>query len=172
MTKCKVLVYLLFIVLASCAPKPNDSSTSQISMPDIGIPVSENGKFILLETPEGWNSFSQAEPIVLRVKNVSDEALKFQPDFGARMFILRDNGWVELEDTINDTLMDSLVLEPNHNNDPFNSEALPLFPKLENYKGDVTVRVIVVGQVVSSDEMQQRTAFIDVTLYSTGDAVY
>lgn len=171
MTKYKILISLLFVVLASCAPKLHDSLTSQISMPDIGIPVSENGKFILLETPEGWNSFSQTEPIVLRVKNVSDEALEFQSDFGAQMFIFRDNKWVELEDTISDILMDSVVLEPNHNNDPFNTEALPLFPKLENYKGDVQVRIIVVGQVVSN-EMQQRTAFIDVTLYATGDAVY
>ena len=165
MTKnCIQFSYILLLFLTSCMFKSNSDTSSQISMPDIDVPLSKNGEFIELIAPIGWNSFVITEPVALEVTNVSDNVIFFPPDFGVRLFVFQNHQWIEFKNAIGYTLRDPILLKPNKDHNPLETETLFVYPELENYNHDITLRIIVIGKLTSTDNGTPITSFIDIIL--------
>ena len=161
--------FVILLLSFSCSSQTDICQQPPISMPDVDIPVCTNGEYILLETPEGWNSFSVIEPVVLRITNVSSDKVYFPPDFGVRLFISQGDQWIELENAMNSMLMPPVELEPNPGQNPLKAEALPVFPELEselleNYGSEITLRIVVVGEIRMENKIQPVSSFIDIVL--------
>lgn len=91
------LLCIIFAICISILVGCNLYETD-LSLPEVGIPNNKLNEELYLTAPNGWNTFKTSDMIAVEVTVKSNNTIVFQPDFGARIFLLDDNNWVELED--------------------------------------------------------------------------
>lgn len=133
-------------------------------MPDIGIPQAEINTRIKLLAPDGWNTFEQGDDMSLVVDIYSDDQIQFTYDFGARMFMLEDQEWVEVQNSVRYP-SGSFVLSPSEGNLQ-KTGAVVLDPVIPQTDHSVLLRVFVIGNIYSNDQVtDEKTAtYIDLEL--------
>jgi hypothetical protein len=136
---------------------------SNIPTPNIGIAV-QNGKYLEVIAPNGWNSFKTDDSISLEIRNISKSQITAAPDFGARIFVLADNEWIEVENKI--VYKNApFTLEPTENYDPMKTAATIVRPELFDYSITSKIRIFIVGTLIENGKEPKKVAsYIDLTV--------
>jgi hypothetical protein len=156
-----VMLIVSCLMLTDCA---TDNAKTNISAPDIGIPVSQINTQIYLTAPLGWNSFKLKDDITLDVEVVSENEIAFASNYGVRFFTNSDGQWLELENMMRYPSF-NLVLSPAKG-DYFKHGAIIASPGFSTMDKAITVRMYVIGNIVKNGNItEERTAtFIDINL--------
>jgi hypothetical protein len=152
------------LVLVVCIISACKGNVTEKTMPDIGVPSNEMNSKLELLAPDGWNKFKSGFPITLAVKGISSDQILFNSDYGARLFIYKDNNWIEISNG-EEYPEGSTILYPFENN-YLRIAAVNLWPKLQDTTKPVSVRVILVGNVYRNGQMTDEVTagYIDVNL--------
>jgi hypothetical protein len=154
----------LFLILVCLAAVGCTKHPSLPDMPDIGISQGEINTRVLLAAPAGLNTYKIGEIVSLTVEVVSDDRILFPHDYGAKIFVLEDNQWVEVPN-----LMEypdgHITLSPT-SGDPLRkgtAGVVPLFPDSNNKQ---TIRIILIGNIYSNGQLtdDQTAAYIDLEM--------
>jgi hypothetical protein len=152
-----IVISIVILVLSSCSSATGLVEKAAILTPDIGVDIQE-GKYLAIIAPEGWNSFRTDDYISLDIQNISESQITSDPDFGARMFIRTDKGWVEVKN------------EMTYKNKPFSLDPLKMagtivYPELPDYSIPYDIRIFIVGELVENgNEARKVGSYIDLKL--------
>ncbi len=158
-----ILISIILFVLSSCNSVSNLVESSTVPTPNIGIDV-QDGKYLEVTAPNGWNSFMTDDSISLEIRNISKNQITADPDFGARIFVLTDGKWIEVENKIV-YKNDPFTLDPTENYDPMKTAATIVEPELFDYSIKSEVRIFIVGTLIENGKESKKVAsYIDITL--------
>ena len=159
-----ILVSIVIIVLSSCSSAINFAEQPSIATPAIGKDI-QIGKYLEVTAPKGWNSFKSDHLISLEIRNISKNQITADPDFGARIFVLSDQRWVEVKNKI--TYKNGpFTLDPTENYDPMKTESTGVRPELPDYSVPYDIRIFLVGDLIENGkEARKVSSFIDLTLH-------
>jgi len=154
-----IVISIVIIVLTSCRAAIGLIEKPAIPTPDIGADIQKE-KYFAIIAPEGWNSFKTDDVVSLDVQNISGNLIKAAPDFGARIFILTDKGWVEVKN------------EMIYKNNPFSLDPLKMAgemamvsPELPDYSVPYDIRIFIVGDLIENGKEVRRVgSYIDLKL--------
>jgi hypothetical protein len=158
-----ILISIIIFVLSSCNALSNLVESSTVPTPNIGIDV-QSGKYLEITAPKGWNSFKTDDLISLEIRNISKNQIIADPDFGARIFVLTDGEWIEVENKIV-YKNDPFTLDPTENYDPMKTASTGVRPELLDYSIRSEVRIFIVGTLIENGKESKKVAsYIDLTL--------
>ena len=152
-----IVTSIVIIVLSSCNSATSLVEKSAIPTPDIGADIQEE-KYLAIFAPEGWNSFKTDDLVSLDVQNISESRITADPNFGTRLFIRTDKGWVEVKNKI------------TYKNKPFSLDPLKLGavvvrPELPDYSVPYAIRIFVVGDLIENGKEARKVgSYIDLKL--------
>ena len=89
----KTIIFVVVIFLCSCVP-------SQSPPHPEGIPNGNLNQVVKIIAPQEWNTFKLGNSIDLEITNLSNRSLVFDKGFGVRIFLAKDNQWVEIKDKL------------------------------------------------------------------------
>ena len=152
------------IVISSCLSSCNNQiSSPTVDIPDVGVTV-QHGKYLDISVPQGWNSLKTSDPISLMIVNVSNNQITSRDDFHSRIFVLTNNRWLEVSNTII-YAGNQIALEPNKEMDIDKTVGLIVAPDLRDTTKSYQVRIFVFGSTANSDQTKEELAdYIDVNL--------
>jgi|RhiMetdeSRZDD1v2_1073273.scaffolds.fasta_scaffold49361_1 hypothetical protein len=158
-----IVISIITIVLSSCSSAINLAEQPSIATPAIGTYI-QIGKYLEVTAPNGWNSFKTDDSISLEVRNISDGQITFGPDFGARIFVLTDESWVEVKNKIT-YKNDPLILDPSENYDPLKTGATIVQPELSDYSVPYDIRIFLIGDLIENGKAERKvSSYIDLKL--------
>ena len=153
-----ILLSVVAFMLLSCSSKTVNVNPSPISTPDIGIPVGD--KYLVITTPQGWNTFKINRPVDLMVFDISDQQIVFNENSDIRAFVWAVNKWVEVKNKMSYT-RNAITLVPDANRDLAKMEGTAILPDLTDYPGSSKIRIYIIGKLENADQI---ASYIDVTL--------
>ena len=157
------MISIITIVLASCSSAINLAEQPSIATPVIGKDI-QIGKYLEVTAPNGWNSFKTDDSISLEIRNISEGQISFGPDFGARIFVLSDQSWLEVKNKITYKNY-PLTLDPTENYDPMKTGATIVQPELPDYTVPYDIRIFLVGDLIENGkEARKVSSYIDIKL--------
>jgi hypothetical protein len=132
--------------------------------PDIGIPAEEMNTKVQLSVPDGWNTFKIGDIVGIAVKVSSNDQVAFAQDYGARMFLYRNEEWVEIPNIMHYP-EGHIILSPA-GNDPFKEGEAGVDPILPDEKQPATIRIYLVGHIYRDGQItpEVTASYIDVEL--------
>lgn len=151
----------ILMLLAACKITPNDE------IPDVGVSSEEMNKEFQLSVPFSLNKFKIGGEVFLEVKVISTNQVAFERDFGARLFILENDQWIEIPNLMRyDYLESDIFVYMPYADDSFNLGATVVVPKLPDTKQATTVRIILVGSIYRDGQatIEKVASFVDVYL--------
>jgi hypothetical protein len=158
-----ILITIIIVALSSCSFTTNSAEPSSIPAPDIGIEV-QNEKYLEIIAPNGWNSFKTNEMISLEIRNISEQQIAGDPDFGARIFVRIEDEWIE----VNNKIVyenDPFTLDPAKNYDPLKTASIVVLPDLSNPTVTSYIRIFVVGTLIEDGKETKKVgSYIDLEL--------
>ena len=158
-----IVLSIATIVLSSCSFATNGAEQSSIPTPDIGTNV-QVGKFLEVTAPNGWKSFKTDEAVSLEIRNISKHPITSGPDFGMRIFVRTDKGWIEVKNKASYEY-ELITLEPTENYDPFKTVGTFVIPDLPDYSVASDIRIFVFGDLIENGKASKKVAsFIDLRL--------
>jgi hypothetical protein len=158
-----IAISIVTIVLSSCSFAANVAEQSSIPTPDIGTDV-QVGKFLEVTAPNGWNSFKTDEAVSLEIRNISENPITSGPDFGMRIFVRSDQGWIEVKNKAGYEY-ELITLEPTENYDPFKTVGTFVLPELPDYSVASDIRIFVFGDLIENGKEPKKVAsYIDLKL--------
>jgi len=152
-----IVISIVIIVLSSCSSATGLAEKPAIPTPDIGADLQKD-KYLAIFAPEGWNSFKTDDTVTLDVQNISENRITAAPDFGARIFIRTDNGWVEVKNKM------------GYKNKPFSVDprklaATMVIPELPDYSVPYDIRIFLVGELIENGKEARKVgSYIDIKL--------
>jgi hypothetical protein len=159
-----VLILILLISIASCADIP---SVPGGGMPDIGVAQEKMNSEFKLSVPKVGNTFKIGQEISLNIIVVSKNQVALERDHIARIFLSRNNSWVEVRDIMEygDMVPDILIFNPYSGN-PFNMGAIGVVPDLPDTGKAMWVRIFLVGSIYRDGHItdEKAASFVDVVL--------
>ena len=93
--------------------------------------------------------------------------MAFERDFGARLFILENDQWIEIPNSMGyDYLESDIFVYMPYADNPFNLGAPVVVPKLPDTKQTSTVRIILVGSIYRDGQVtnEKVASYVDVDL--------
>jgi hypothetical protein len=156
-----LIILLAFLILFTNSCNP---SSSTLKLPDLNFSDIEMNQRFILEAPKGLNTFKIGEIISLIVDVKSNDQIAFENDYGARIFLLEDTGWVEIPNHVKYPVGQILLSESK--GDPFQKGEADIVPKLEDETNSVTLRIILIGNIYRDGKItkDQTAAYIDIEL--------
>lgn len=151
--------FLMIILLIGCNMQPSLPPT-----PNLGIPDNEFNSKIKLSVPEGWNTYKIGEDVGINVDIVTADQIAFGYDYGARIFKLEDQKWIEIPNLMEYPTGYEIIEQSK--GDPFKQGSVVVFPDLSDIKADVTLRIILIGNIYRDGQItdEQTAGYIDVRL--------
>ncbi|MFT3894865.1 MAG: hypothetical protein QM730_24815 [Anaerolineales bacterium] len=164
MKLCKsAIMSLMIIIFSSCSQASGLEESPSILTPDIGVD-NQNENYLQVTAPKGWNTYKNSEPISLEIQNISDKRISSGPDFGARIFVLTENGWVEVKNKVV-YQKDGFILNPNENYVPERIAAIFVQPDLLDYSVPTQLRIYVIGNLLEDGKVVKEIAsYVDIEL--------
>ena len=146
----------LVLLLGDCEAKP-------ILPSEFGFPAEEINTRVRLAAPAGWNTFQTRSHVELLIEVISADQIAFDHD--ARMFIYQGHEWVEVENVPTTYPDEKQILSPARG-DLNKLGIVSVYPLLPDPNRSVTLRLVVVGNIVRDGEItqEQTAAYIDVRL--------
>jgi len=138
-------------------------TNAEPAMPNIGIPLEENNKYFLLEVPAEINQYKTNAPVGISIKILSEDSILFPPNYGARIFQLKNQKWVELTNLVKYQEGD-ILLQSSEN--PFDWGFTIVFPDIADIHEPAKVRVVLIGHIVRDGKATDDLvgSYVDVNL--------
>jgi hypothetical protein len=95
-----MLITLAAVFLTACQAAATPLAISPTGMPDIGIPVEQLNKDIMLQAPKPWNEFKTRSSLFFLVYPISKRIITFT-DRDSKTFLFDDGKWIELKNVAN-----------------------------------------------------------------------
>lgn len=104
--------------------------------------------------------------VFLDVRNYSDKRIWFPDDWGLKIYRSDNNSWVEIRDSMTSFQTEDIVLAPYGDEELRDIGAPVVDPDIPNEGHPVTIRVVVIGNVMNGDVVtdEQAAAYVDITL--------
>ncbi len=148
-----IAIFILIGIILILIPPP---------MPELGISSEKINTYFILEAPVQVNQFRTDGIINISIKPTTDSSINLLPDYGARLFLLDDNKWIEIKNLMI-YQSDNFLLPPI---DPTAIGIATVFPDIPDVSHPVRVRVVFMGYVVrdgiTTDELV--ASYVDVKL--------
>lgn len=160
--KLLITIFLLWLMV-SCKQQ---ETPVQLDMPEVGISSDIMNTRVLLTTPSSVNTFQVNDGIYVYVNNISTDQVIFKYDFGNRIFIYKDNEWIEVKD-ITENPEGYEILSPSGGN-AFKFGSISVMPIIQNIKNEpILVRIILIGNIYKDGTITDEivASYIDVNLH-------
>lgn len=107
-------------------------------------------------------------PVDVFIENVSDQVILLpETDHGLYIFDEERNEWISVKEKMRYPNDDMTILYPEEDWDKlqYNSTGLPIYPDLVLQEQPITVRLVLIGEIVEIEQSTGRNvgAFIDIT---------
>jgi hypothetical protein len=154
--------FTILILIVGCR-----TTLSKDEMPYVGVSSEEMNKEFQLSVPLAINTFKIGSEVFLEVKVISTNQVAFERDFGARLFILENDQWIEIPNFMGyDYLASDVYVSMPYADDPFNLGATVVVPKPPDTKRATTVRIFLVGSIYRDGQVtnEKVASYVDVYL--------
>jgi hypothetical protein len=154
----------MYFVIASCTSNETQiTPSSSIPPPDIGLPIpAPSDSYLELTAPKGWNTFKTGESITLMVNNISDKQIVVDQDFGARIFVFKNDSWVEIGNKGIYADGPVIILEPNKD---FSPEKIGAAFVLPDISVSSYLKIFILGSVFENEKKTEDVvSYIDIEL--------
>ncbi len=145
----------------ACSAKPKSLPVLQ----DIGIPEENFDNHFTLIAPDGLNKFEiNKMEVSIAVTVVGEYPISFEGDFGARIFRLDNDKWVEIPNLEKYPNVNTIV--ETANGDPIKTVLTGVDPVIYYPDHPVKVRIVLIGSIVKDGQVTNELAasYIDVDL--------
>jgi hypothetical protein len=143
----------LSIFLLSCS---NPKGTLQIDIEDEYV-----NQQVLLRAPRFGNTLKTEDPIFLDLLSQSSNKIVFPNNYNLRIFAKINEGWREIKaiPTVRFPKGD-IILSPSIKT----VESFAVFPDLVDYNQRYQLRIYVIGDMETNEDIKEVAAYIDITL--------
>jgi hypothetical protein len=157
-------IALVFLIIIPNVFACTSSTNGTPEMPDIGIPLDQFNTQFKIVAPDGWNTFKVGDGVTLDIEVIGDNPIAFKADYGAALFVLKEDHWVEVANMMKYP-KGYFFLEPARG-EAFKTGAASVDPILNDIHEAITLRVILIGNIVKDKQItDERVAgYIDVEL--------
>lgn len=117
-----------------------------------------------MQAPAGWNTNKIGDITRLLVNVIGKESISFSSDFGARIFLLEDQKWIEVENLM-EYPPGTFLLSPSEGN-LRKQVATSLAANLPDIDHEVKIRIFLIGNVYRDGQItdESTAAYIDLEL--------
>ena len=150
----KTIIFVVVIFLCSCVP-------SQSPPHPEGIPNGNLNQVVKIIAPQEWNTFKLGNSIDLEITNLSNRSLVFDKGFGVRIFLAKNNQWVEIKDKLKSIGADSIFMRPTTSNKS-ETRGFSVSPDVDELAGKTLIRIYIFGKTLETNEVIG--AYVDVVL--------
>lgn len=164
----RIVVLCQFLIVAACLPSlallSNVPSQAEDAFQAIfeGVPLNDSLELQYVEDPEAppWSNV-----VSFVLTNTSDESVAFGPDYGARVFVLTEDGkaWREVRNTMG-YLGDGEILEPRQGPTSNWGTIIVVAPEDEVFAKRSVVRIAVFGRIVENGQVTDKVVGAYATL--------
>lgn len=146
----QLLILIILAMLSSCSVHPIPDN----EMPELDFLVEEANRDLELYSSTGYgNSYKNSEILTLLIKVKSDYPIHFPMDYGTRIFIYKEEQWIEIQNNMVYPTVEQYggenILPPSEDNilkEGF-FQAVPYYTDLEKA---LPVRLIIVGNIIEN----------------------
>lgn len=152
--------------LNSCASRTATNPVVQLPNGTV-MPMldQKNNEAVRIVAPLGWNTFKITDPVVLAIRNLSNDSIIFQPDYSMLLFIKQDETWIPVKNTAIYTDTNQIILKPESDNDIAYDKVIFFNPELQEDQGSkVHLRVVIRGTMVKQGIEDEIVVYADVSL--------
>lgn len=156
MKKIKNIIIFIFLMILcfGCSGKNE-------SLPDIDIPLSEMNHDIELVPDPGGSTIPKNDDFYgFQVRNLSDQVIVFQGDYGIKLYIKKEGKWEKIENRLH--YPDGEVILPLTKDFPL-GQYVTIIPYILDLNQKVTLRTVVIGHLENKPN-QSIGAYTDIIL--------
>lgn len=152
------IFFLIFTFLGACVSSPPIEN-----LPDVGIPYNKLNKDLYLTAPIGWNTFKTSDPIAINIKVTSSNTIVFQPDFGVRIFLEKNDSWDEIFD---DTKRPGGLIHLSPESSWQDYSSIVLYPDPFDRNDKTKLRIYIIGKVYRNGQITDELvgSYVDINL--------
>ena len=164
----RIAVLCQFLIVAACLPSlalfSNVPSQAEEAFQAIfeGVPLNDSLELQYVEDPEAppWSNV-----VRFVLTNTSEESVAFGPDYGARVFVLTEDGkgWREVRNTMG-YVGDGEILEPRQGPTSNWGTIVVAAPEDEVFARRSVVRIAVFGRIVEDGQVTDKVVGAYATL--------
>jgi hypothetical protein len=163
-----IVLLIVSLSLSSCLGQQTVSTqlsqADQPKIPDIGLPETEMNSRIIAFVPKGWNSFKTSDIVMLSVRVLTKEMIAFTQDMDANLFILKDNQWLKIGNSMGYNQR-YVIVDPAGNGD-YEDGSVGVSPEIPNPKIATTLLIIITGRIYKEGKItdHKTAAYVIVNL--------
>jgi hypothetical protein len=144
--KSGVRILFCSIILFACTSSPEKMP----EFPDIGFLPEQYNTHFIVTAPTMWNTFKIDEGIMVGVEVTGNTPVFFDSDYGAILFILKNDSWVEVANFAK--YVDTQYLLVPASGNAFKTGSTSVFPILSNKDEVLILRIILIGNLVENGQ--------------------
>lgn len=147
---------LVMVTVCSCSPvQPSVSNDLEISFREL-ISIDDINKSFQIhaESIEQRNLKFESD-IQVVLENLSNQQIFFPVGYGIRLFIIRDNAWIEIQNK-NEYYGEGSLLRPKGEQelgDRISTGVRPILPpQIEDENHQEVLRIVIIGELIKDDD--------------------
>jgi len=153
-----LIIILLFVsqmLLTSCVTTTREPQIDNVEVSNINNQVHAKVYGLM-------NTFETVKPVFLEIQSFTPDTIVFKNNFGVRVFQKTNGNWKEIQEKpITRLPEDDVVFSPEKGI----VRIFTVFPELDDYTHNVQLRIYVIGDMQTDQEITKVTAYTDVTLH-------
>ena len=136
-------VVFIFAALYGC------SSSKTIDLPDLGIPVDELNRDLVIDVEPGFNSFKIGQCVDLTVYLKSEIEVRATEHFNARLFVLSSekSDWQEVQEVPDLDIFEPFEIVMSQKEGSLNFTHHSVCPSISNQSNPIQLLVLITGDV-------------------------
>lgn len=160
-----ILIFLAMMTSCSIHSIPDNE------MPELGFPVEEANRDLELYSFTGYdNSYKNSDILTLLIKVKSDYPIHFPMDYGTRIFIYKEEQWLEIQNNMVYPTVEQYggenILPPSEDN-ILKEDLYAAAPYYSDLEKATPARLIVVGNIIENEKTTDELSvgYFDFVLY-------
>lgn len=159
----------LVVIMFGCSPAgPNISDSLEVSFQELIVSNNINKSFQIYIDSNDAENLKYGSDIKIAFKNVSGEDVFFEVGYGIKLYIIRDNAWVEIQNK-NEYYGEGSILQTKNqqaSGGRLVTGVRPVLPPGIAPIADEILRIVVIGEILSDGERtgHHAAAYVDLLL--------
>jgi hypothetical protein len=136
---------IILVIMVSCKTTAANQVENNADVPifENDLLLAENGNFLLISTPEPWNTFKIGDSIGLFFQNLSSKGFTYNYS-DIKMYWVDDGKWSEVKNKAISVGNDTVVLEPMTSNNASTAHGEFVDPDI-SYNKRTYLKIIITG---------------------------
>lgn len=153
----------LIIILLFVSQMFLESCSTAIREPQVdNIEANNTNNQIHAKVYELMNTFETVNPVFLEIQSFAPGIIVFNNNFGVRIFQKTNNDWKEIKEKTTTRLPeDDVVFSPENGM----VKIFTVFPELDDYTHNVQLRIYIIGEIQTDQDITKVAAYVDVMLH-------